>query len=366
MTQDERHTQSGNGLEKDSEWQCRRNRTVARWYVLTVPPSRFRTTNVSAVKGLEAEAERRIRENETPLEFFAPTCTEVRKIRGKLVHTDRPLLFNYVFIHASENEIFRMKRDLPTYNFLPRVNDGQGYHFPYLSDQEMQRLRWMSEMFRDGLPVYQPENDFLAPGDRVRIINGAMKGFEAEVAVQPGSGTKNIVVRVLDCMWVPLLNVGPDDYEVISLRNDGRRIYSSFDNPRLSEGLHEALLRFHRDAVTPEDLSLANEIIRKYAQLKPETDVLRCKLFSLLLPAYLILQDTHYGSLLSSITSQLSDLKGGQSHLLLLATLFGCTGEHHFRDMFKERTADWDAATAGKSRQTILHRLESYDQVHLH
>ena len=339
---------------------------MARWYVLTVPPSRFRTTNVSAVKALEAEVERRIRENETPLEFFAPTCVEVRKVRGKLVHTDRPLLFNYVFIHASENEIFRMKRDLSTFNFLPRVNDGRNYHFPYLSEQEMQRLRWMAEVYREGLPVYQPDNEMLAPGDRIRIINGTMKGFEAEVAVQPGSGTKNIVVRVLDCMWVPLLNIGPEDYEVISLRNDGRRIYSTLDNPRFSEGLHEALLRFHRDAITPEDLSLASEVVRKFAHLKPGTDVLLCKLYALLLPAYLILQDAHYGSLLSTITTLLPGLKGGQAHPLLLVTLFACTGEPRFHDAFKQKTAGWDAASAGKARQTILKRLEIYKQTLAH
>ena len=64
---------------------------------------------------------------------------------GKLVNTRRPLLFNYVFIRSSVEEIFRMKQALPLYNFLPRVSSGSTTYFPHLLDQEMANLRWVAE-----------------------------------------------------------------------------------------------------------------------------------------------------------------------------------------------------------------------------
>jgi len=59
-------------------------------------------------------------------EYFSPSYVEARKVGGKMVNTKRPLLYNYVFVHASEDEIFRLKRTLPLYNFLPRVSSGKG------------------------------------------------------------------------------------------------------------------------------------------------------------------------------------------------------------------------------------------------
>ena len=38
--------------------------------------------------------------------FFAPSYQEVRRIDGKFVNTQRPLLFNYVFVRASERDVF--------------------------------------------------------------------------------------------------------------------------------------------------------------------------------------------------------------------------------------------------------------------
>ena len=117
-----------------------------------------------------------------------------------MVNTKRPLLYNYVFIHASENEIFSLKRTLPLYNFLPRVSSGGQSYFPYLSDREMETLRWVAAFLLNELPVYVPDSGHLLKGDRVRITSGPFADMEAEVVVQPGGGHKDVMVRILDCM----------------------------------------------------------------------------------------------------------------------------------------------------------------------
>ncbi|EPD6574493.1 hypothetical protein ACSC8A_005386, partial [Escherichia coli] len=107
----------------------------------------------------------------------------------------------------SEDEIFRLKRTLPLYNFLPRVSSGGRSYFPYLSDREMDTLRWVAASYSNELPVYVPDSGRLLKGDRVRITSGPFSNMEAEVVVQPGGGHKDVMVRILDCLWVPLFEV---------------------------------------------------------------------------------------------------------------------------------------------------------------
>lgn len=114
---------------------------AVRWYVLTLPTAAGgRRDRISPSKGLDVELSRRERRGEALFEYFAPSYVEVRKVGGKLVNTRRPLLFNYVFIRSSVEEIFRMKQALPLYNFLPRVSSGSTTYFPHLLDQEMANL----------------------------------------------------------------------------------------------------------------------------------------------------------------------------------------------------------------------------------
>ena len=181
-----------------------RNGRQVRWYVLSLP-----SCHRGPACGLQEELDRRVQEGEPVFEFFAPSYVEVRESRGELVSTERPLLYNYVFIHASEVEIFRLKRQLPQYNFLPRVRDSRGSHYPYLSDAAMANLRWVARSYSDVLPVYVPQPDKLRKGDRVRITEGRFQGAEAEVVIQPGAGRKDVVVCVDNWMWVPLLHVVP-------------------------------------------------------------------------------------------------------------------------------------------------------------
>ena len=150
----------------------RRDQEAVRWYVLTLPTAGGGRDKISPSKGLDVELSRRERRGEALFEYFSPSYVEARKVGGKMVNTKRPLLYNYVFIHASENEIFSLKRTLPLYNFLPRVSSGGQSYFPYLSDREMETLRWVAASYSNELPVYVPDSGHLLKGDRVRITSG--------------------------------------------------------------------------------------------------------------------------------------------------------------------------------------------------
>ena len=161
-----------------------------RWYVMLLPSS-----HRGMATGLKEERERRIKHGESVFDYFAPSYVEVKKMKGKLVKTDRPLLYNYVFIRASVDEIFKLKQYLPQYNFLPKVKGEKEDYYPYLSDKAMENLKWIANSYSNVLPVYIPKAETLVKGDRIRITEGQFKGAEATVVVQPGVRTSQRIAE---------------------------------------------------------------------------------------------------------------------------------------------------------------------------
>ena len=343
---------------------ARKNSNAVRWYVLALPTSRQGHYQGNPARALRMELERRTRNGEPVFEYFAPSYVEVRKQHGELVRTNHPLLYNYVFIHASEAEIYRMKRFLPQYNFLPRVREKDDAYYPYLSDEAMENLKWVAASYSDVLPVYTPGPERLMKGDRIRITEGQFKGVEASVIIQPGGGRKEVMVCVENCMYVPLLCVEPGQYEVIALNADNRHVYTRLNGDRLPAGLHEAQKRYHSpEGVTDADRALASEVLQQYANLQLDSDVMRCKLYSMLLPAYAILGDRKaFDQLLGTVRSILPLIRAEQSRSLLLVTLYGCTNCCLDYEQAHAAVDPWRGEQPlKKSKAQLLRRLDDYD-----
>ena len=344
-------------LAEQSE--SKRNSQAVRWYVLTLP-----SCHRGPAVGLQRELDRRIRCGEPEFEFFAPSYVEVKNEDGHFVNTRRPLLYNYVFVRSSESEIYRMKQELPQYNFLPRVREGLRGYYPYLSDEAMRNLQWVARSYCDELPVYMPETERLAKGDRIRIIAGRFKGAEARVAIRPGGGRKDVVVCVENWMWVPLLHVRPGEYEIIALHESGKHVYTRLDNDRLQEGLHEAMGRcLSPGGATDEDRALAAETIKQYGRLQVDSDVLRSKLYSILLPAYTLLGERkECERLIGTIRHLLPLVKAEQARANLLVTLYGCTDSSLDYERAHEIVERWKKEESPKkSKLRLIRWLDDYD-----
>lgn len=335
------------------------NNRIIRWYVLTLP-----SCHRGTAKGLQAEHDRRIRNGEPAFEFFAPTYVEVKEHNGSWIKTNRPLLYNYVFVHASEDEIYRMMTThLSLYSFLPRVRDGKNEYYPYLSDDAMENLQWVARSYSNVVPVYIPEPEKLMKGDRVRITEGEFKNAEATVIIQPGAGRKDIMVCVENWMWVPLLHIQPGQYEVISLSTDNMHVYTRLNNDRLFGALHDALERYHKAETTAEDRALAAEALKQYGNLRMDSDVTRCKLYAFLLPAYTILDDKEAcDRIIGMMQGLLTSLKAEQSRALLLVTLYGCTDSCIYYNQAHALVDSWRSEeNPKKSKALLIRRLDDYD-----
>ena len=322
------------------------NRHIVRWYVMVYPPSSRAMT-----EELDRELTRRRRDNAPLFEYFAPVLVEARKMNGRLVTTRRSLLYNYLFVHASECEIYRIKQRLPQYNLLPRVKDSkESYHYPYLTDKAMRDLQWIARSYAEPIPICTADPAWLVKGDRIRITDGRFAGIEAKVVTNTPTRHKEILVSIDNWMCVPLLKVQPGEYEVVELNAATPSYY--------------ALCRHLAGKGADEDRRIATEVLQEYGCLTLESDIMRSKLYALLLQAYTILDETSKReSQLVAIQKMLPAVRAEQSRALLLVTLYGCTDNRLYYDQAHALIGPWLAEKSPKkSKAQLIRHLADFDR----
>ncbi len=340
-----------------------RNRKTVRWYLMIYPYGRK-----GLLQGLDREIARRIRDNEPPIEYFAPVYVEAKEVGGRIVKTEKQLLFNYVFVHASEDELFKLKKYEEQYNFPRRETNGEDeYHYPYVSDETMNNLRWIAQSYSGVLPVLTGDTSWLMKGDRVRITAGPFKGVEAQLFDNKRINSKEIIVMVDQWMSVPLLHIQDNQYKVIGL-NGTVSEKGMVINDDLLPQFHEILCRSYEGKASCEEMSMVCGIISRYAGREPESDVMRCKLYSLQLMAWTILHDEEkMNRLMSIINAVLPAITAEQSKALLLTTLYGCTDSSVYYRQAHELIDPWKSdPSPKKNKKQLIQRLDDFDRILKH
>lgn len=341
-------------------------------------------------EGLKREVQRRIRDCESPIEYFAPTFVEAVEVKGQLVNSEKLLLFNYFFVHASEEQIYRMKQFEPQYNFFRKRYDGEGVGcFPFVTEEVINSLRCIAEAYCGKLPVYIVDAPWLIKGDRVKITRGQFKGVEATLFENQQSGNKEIMVSLDDFAWVPILKLKPGDYELLELYNKNAAAFDLLTDKQLLD-LHAALMRKYlslRESATTEviplnsdtviarecndrsnlieDKQLAEEIIKQFQGIAPNSDIKRSKMFTALLLSYKILDDEpRLTALMSTIKQMLPAVKAEHPRALLLLALYAVSSNEVYRNQFLEHTASWTKTGAlKKNKQLLLEKFTELESV---
>ncbi len=337
-----------------------KNRNAVRWYLMIYPYGRK-----GLLQGLDREIARRIKDNEPPIEYFAPVYVEAKESGGRIVRTEKQLLFNYVFVHASENEIFRMKKFEEQYNFPRRETSSDGEVFyPYVSDETMKNLRWIAQSYSGVLPVLTGDTSWLMKGDRVRITSGPFKGIEAQLFDNKRINSKEIIVVVDQWMSVPLLHIKDDQYKVIGL-NGTISEKGMVINDDLLPQFHEILCRSLEGQAGSDEMTMVRGIISRYTGKEPESDIMRCKLYSLQLMAYTVLhEEEKFSSLIAMINAVLPSITAEYSKALLLTTLYGCTDNSIYYRQAHELTDSWRSETSlKKNKKQLILRLSDFDRI---
>ena len=95
-----------------------------------------------------------------------------------------------------------------------------------------------------------------------------------------------------------------------------------------------------------------------------DSDIMRSKLYALLLPAHTILGNREEAEkLIGTLQSMLPLIKAEQSRALLLTTLYGCTNSCLYHTQAHEIIDKWrQEENPKKSKAQLIQRLDDYDR----
>lgn len=101
------------------------------------------------------------------LEVYCPLATEVRQWSDRTKKIKTPLFKSYIFVHLNESDrnlVFAVSSVVRYLTWLGKP--------AVVKDKEIETIReWLNDDSYEGLQVHS-----LGPGDRVSILNGALKG----------------------------------------------------------------------------------------------------------------------------------------------------------------------------------------------
>ena len=131
---------------------------------------------------------------------------------------------------------------------------------------------------------------------------------------------------------------------------------AAFTDPRTGQ--------YSVEGVSEEDRSLAARALKEYGNLRMDTDVMRCKLYAILLPAYTILgMEEEAAKLVGVMQTMLPLVKAEQSRALAVVTLYGCTDSSIYYHLAHEAVDPWKKEEKPKkSKQQLINRLDDYDR----
>ena len=168
-----------------------------------------------ALVGQNTEKVCRERLQKMGYECFVATQSELRQWKnGRRSTIERVVITGIVFVNITEQE----RVEIVTLPYIKRFltdksrQSSHGVHsLAIVSHQEMERLRFM--LYQTDYPVFFDSRQ-LQKGSLIRVVRGAMKGFEGCVTRLPGSGS--FVVASLGILGNALVQIPMEDVQIIT------------------------------------------------------------------------------------------------------------------------------------------------------
>ncbi len=144
---------------------------------------------------------------ELGIEIFTPMRWRIVTRKGKSLREERPYISDLVFVHSDRETVDAVCTSVPTLQY--RYVRG-GYQRPMVvADREMERFVKAVQSV-DNPEYYSPEEitaDMM--GRQVRIVGGALNGYEGKLLKCRGSRRRRLLVSIPNIL-VAAVEVNPD------------------------------------------------------------------------------------------------------------------------------------------------------------
>lgn len=171
---------------------------VPRWYVL-----RFLYHDQPKV---------RCRFEQDGIETFSPARPVIECRDGRRIKVWKPLVWDLFFVHSTKTQLDPYVAAYD--NFQYRYKVGGRYKEPLVvPDKQMDDF--VRAVGSSENPLYfTPQELNVSKGTRIRIIGGAMNGYEGVVMKVKGARAKRLIVEIPDTL-IAAIEVQPDLIEIL-------------------------------------------------------------------------------------------------------------------------------------------------------
>lgn len=327
---------------------------LVRWYVMIA----FKKEK-AAKEDLEAENREREKHKEKKLEFFIPMYFDLKGSEENKKRKKCPLIPNYVFIHASLNEIYVYKQSVGYLKFHRPVTEDGRRNYITVPDRQMQDFMRVALHYEKDICYYAPGEMNLVKGDRVRIIGGEFNGVEGILLCTQGKRGDRVLIEIPGVMSISTCSIAPELIEILSYSSDTRHLYN--DLKAFFNTARKALFT----VLCGERMSEREEIklrgfIRRMANMQADTFHTESSLHLILLMAHRALGEdelctSHLHWCCNALPKLTSDVK--RAHMLTY--LYGCTGDKDLYRQVRQTTDSWLLEKATAKQKEILDDLQA-------
>lgn len=225
-----------------------------------------------------------------PLEVFAPTFLALSSRDGKVLKTEKPLLYHYIFMRGPEELVKRFCLTFHGFSFV-MDRSGRRRHLA-VDDHTLEQFRIVAQYYGNKLPCFPLDGISLEEGDRVQIVSGPCTGLEGTYISRKGGKSGNILVAVDTSLAVVVYDVRAEYVRVLEFARDSRRVYDQLDAFALRLLSYLNVRRLEPDA-KPQlaDVAASNIFTTRLSSVKIDNPKLDAKLRILLFAAYSIIGD---------------------------------------------------------------------------
>jgi len=143
---------------------------------------------------------------------YLPVQREKRKYSDRVKEVERLILPRMIFVRTGEARRIQLLSDV--YGLYAFMNDGGPYHPAIVPDRELDEFRFMVEHSEGKVEISsQP----FAPGDRVKVIAGPLKGLECELT---SVGEKRCMAVRIGRVGTAFLTFSPSDLALLEMTEE--------------------------------------------------------------------------------------------------------------------------------------------------
>lgn len=275
-----------------------------RWFVLNHIPGPG-SSRISAVRrAVDTFNNRHL----ACIELFAPTIVSASRIGDRMVCSEKPLTYHYVFVRGTYSEIKSLCQGSNGFSFV--IDHGGGSRYATVSDRSMADFMTIARACRNTLPFFPLDSVDLESGDLVEVVDGPFAGLVGYFIPRNKSVRGNIMIQVSQNLGTVAYDIHAGYVRVLEFSKSSRRGYDQIDAfvPKLY-----GILRHHSDGapLTTREIAVLTVFHRRMSSARLGDRKVEAKLTAILYAVSRLLGDRageedfykRYMKLADSITS---------------------------------------------------------------